>query len=86
MELKSILDLAKESGPNVNVNYKILSLLTEGMTKTEISDYLKKEGYQPNSLSMIDKKIKAFKVQTKTKTLFQLMYKLGEKNSSKKND
>lgn len=66
-----------------NENYltdeKLLEYLAKGYTQQEISDELKKLGYFPNSLSMIEKMLKRIKKDHNANTLFHLAVILNKK-------
>lgn len=61
-----------------NINIEILRLLSKGMSQKEVSEELKRLGITPNSVSSIDKKLKAMRIEWKCKTVFQLMYMVGK--------
>lgn len=61
-----------------NVNIEILRLLSEGYSQKEVSEELKRKGITPNSISIIDKRLKAMRDEFKCNTVFQLMYKVGK--------
>ena len=50
----------------------IIDLLSEGKTQPEISDILKAKGIHPNSLSSIEKGLKALRERKGAKTMFHL--------------
>ena len=62
----------------INVNIEILRCLSKGMMYQEISDEFKRRGISPNSLSIIDKRLKAMRDEWKCRTVFELMYKVGK--------
>ncbi len=66
-----------------NENYltdeKLLEYLAKGYTQQEISDELKKLGYYPNSLSMIEKMLKRIKKEHNANTLYHLAVILNKK-------
>lgn len=65
----------------VNVNDQILFLLSEGFNQLEISNELKRLEIFPNSISIIDKRIKRLKELYECKTTFQLLFKYAKKES-----
>jgi transcriptional regulator len=54
------------------IDRKICQLLAKGMTQREISDHLKLKAIEPNSVSIIEKRIKKLKKEFGAKTFFQL--------------
>lgn len=62
----------------INVNIEILKRLSEGMMYREISNEFKKMGISPNSLSIIDKRLKTMRKEWGCKTVMQLMFKVGK--------
>lgn len=50
----------------------ILEALAGGLEQKEIHLHFKKMGITPNSVSLIEKRIKAMKVEYRANTLFQL--------------
>ena len=56
----------------MDIKRRILELLKEGFSQNEIADILKAEGFQPNSLSSVEKKLKQIKDEYEAKTLFHL--------------
>jgi len=54
------------------VDQTILFYLKEGMTQTEISEAFKKANHKPNSLSIIEKRLKSIKIKFEAKTNFHL--------------
>lgn len=50
----------------------ILQYLAEGKTQSEVAGLLKLNGIKPNSLSYIEKKLKAIRKQHNAKTIFHL--------------
>lgn len=57
---------------SVDLEELIIQHLLEGKTQKEISDILKTQGIQPNSLSSIEKTIKALRNRHGAKTMFHL--------------
>lgn len=59
-------------------DYKIktLELLKNGYGLNEISNVLKEKGYTTNSLSSVEKYILELKKEYKSKTMFELAYKM----------
>lgn len=55
-----------------NIDQLILSYLKEGLNQVEISQILKKSDVKPNSLSIIEKRLKAIKEKFNAKTNFHL--------------
>lgn len=55
-----------------NFDQLILSYLKEGFTQNEISARLKIAGVKPNSLSIIEKRLKAIREKFEAKTNFHL--------------
>lgn len=53
---------------------KIMELLKEGYNLTEISEYLMKNNYKPNSISSVEKYLYKLKKEYKAKTMFQLAF------------
>ncbi|CAM3249515.1 hypothetical protein [Empedobacter stercoris] len=53
---------------------KIIELLNKGYSLNEISEYLKENDFQTNSLSSVEKYVFQLKKQYKAKTMFQLAY------------
>ncbi|CAL2091932.1 conserved hypothetical protein [Tenacibaculum sp. 190524A05c] len=62
------------------INLKIVKLLSQGMNQKEISEHFKKEGITPNSLSIIEKRLKKIREVYKAKTLFHLALILREES------
>ncbi|ASD51648.1 hypothetical protein [Flavobacterium phage V157] len=66
-----------------NENYftdeELLEYLSKGFTQQEISDELKRLGYFPNSLSMIEKMLKRIKKEHNANTLYHLAVILNKK-------
>lgn len=65
---------------------RMVELLFEGYLEKEIPAILKQEGIKPNSLSIIEKKLKALRAKHKVKTMFRLgveLYRLRILNSIK---
>ena len=58
---------------------RMIELLFEGYMEYEIPAKLKEEGFKPNSLSFIEKKLKALKAKHKVRTMFSLALKLKRK-------
>ncbi|REC47887.1 MULTISPECIES: hypothetical protein [Chryseobacterium] len=56
----------------MNIKRRILELLKEGFSQHEIADILKAEGFHPNSLSSVEKKLRQIKEEYEAKTLFHL--------------
>lgn len=54
------------------INLKIVKLLAKGYKQNEISDYLKKNDIEPNSVSIIEKRLRKLKKAYKAKTNFHL--------------
>lgn len=50
----------------------IIKLLSEGKTQMEISEVLQTQKINPNSVSFIEKRLKAIKIKYKATTLFHL--------------
>ena len=65
----------------MDINNEILKRMANGSTQKEISEQFKKLGITPNSTSIIDKRLKAIKIEMSCKTIFQVMYKLGKKDA-----
>lgn len=63
-----------------SVNLKILQLMAVGLTQKDISEYLKKKGITPNSVSIIEKRLRSIKKEYNAKTLFHLALILKKKN------
>ena len=63
-----------------SVNLKILQLMAIGLTQKDISEYLKKKGITPNSVSIIEKRLKKLKNEYKAKSLFHLAVILKNKS------
>lgn len=61
-----------------NLNKKIVKSLSSGMTQKEVSNHFKKKGIKPNSLSIIEKRLKLMRKEYKAKTLFHLALILKE--------
>lgn len=51
---------------------KIIELLKDGFTITEISEYLKENNFETSSLSSVEKYVYKLKKEYKAKTMFQL--------------
>lgn len=51
-----------------------------GLTQKDISEYLKKKGITPNSVSIIEKRLRKIKEEYNAKTLFHLALTLKKKN------
>ncbi|MBW3524699.1 hypothetical protein [Chryseobacterium sp. NKUCC03_KSP] len=51
---------------------KIIELLKDGFTITEILEYLKKNDFETSSLSSVEKYVYTLKKEYKAKTMFQL--------------
>lgn len=66
-----------------SVNLKILELLALGLNQKDISQYLKKKGITPNSVSIIEKRLRKIKEEYNAKTLFHLALILKKKNTIK---
>lgn len=62
------------------IETEILKNLSIGLSQTDISNQLKKKGITPNSVSMIEKKIREIKKTYKAKNLFHLAIILKNKN------
>jgi transcriptional regulator len=60
----------KEQKPDIEI--QILQSLSAGLTQEEISMHFKKMGITPNSVSIIEKKIKSMKKEYRAGNLFQL--------------
>lgn len=73
-----IKDLEEPTKSGFNLNAEILENLSKGLTINEISENLQNKGIKPNSLSIIDKRIKLMKKKLDCSTLYQLMYKIGK--------
>jgi hypothetical protein len=58
--------------PKKDIDQLILETLASGYEQKEIHDHFKKMGIKPNSVSLIEKRIKAMKAEYRAKTLFQL--------------
>ncbi|ADV50858.1 hypothetical protein I2486_17745 [Cellulophaga sp. E16_2] len=56
----------------VNIDKKIIQLLSKGYITPEISAYFVENGLAPSSVSSIEKKIKMIKKKYGAKTLFHL--------------
>lgn len=50
----------------------IVKKMADGQTQLEVSDYLKRRGITPSSLSTIEKEIKKLKTQFKAKSAIHL--------------
>lgn len=61
----------------------IIKHLTDGKTQTEISELLKSDGITPNSLSHIEKSLKAIRKANGATTMFHLGVILTEKKQIK---
>lgn len=57
---------------NVELAELIIQHLLEGKTQIQISNILKEQGIEPNSLSQIEKSLKKLKEKHRAKTLFHL--------------
>lgn len=55
-----------------NTDELIIAYMKEGLTQAEISEILKKMGIKPNSLSIIEKRLKAIREKFGAKTNFHL--------------
>lgn len=64
---------------NPELDKLIATSLAAGLTQSEISQHFKKQGIKPNSLSIIEKKIKQMKEDHKANTLFHLAVILRKK-------
>ncbi|AZB32081.1 hypothetical protein [Chryseobacterium balustinum] len=53
---------------------KIIELLKDGFTITEISEYLKENNFETSSLSSVEKYVYKLKKEYKAKTMFQLAH------------
>lgn len=53
---------------------KIIELLKDGFTITEISEYLKENKFETSSLSSVEKYVYKLKKEYKAKTMFQLAH------------
>ncbi len=62
----------------MDINKRILQLLKEGYTQGEIRVFLIEEGIKPNSLSIIEKRLKAIREMYGAKTMFHLAIILME--------
>ncbi len=62
-----------------DLNQQIIKLLSLGMTQKEVSNHLKKKGFMPCSLSIIEKRLKQMRAEYKAKTLFHLAIILERK-------
>lgn len=60
----------------------IISYLSEGKTQAEISELLKAKDIKPNSLSHIEKLLKAVRKQYGANTMFHLGVILTKKNNN----
>jgi len=60
----------------------IIQYLQFGYTQAEIADIFKQQGIEPNSLSSIEKILKAIRKEHNAKTMFHLGYILVEKKLS----
>jgi len=56
----------------MNLERRILILLKEGLTQSEIADKLKELEEKPNSLSSVEKKLKEIREVYGAKTMFHL--------------
>lgn len=53
---------------------KIIELLKEGYSLKEIAEYLKKNNFETNSISSVEKYVYKLKKEHKAKTMFQLAF------------
>ncbi len=53
---------------------KIIELLKDGFTITEISEYLKENNFETSSLSSVEKYVYKLKKEYKAKTMFQFAH------------
>lgn len=58
--------------PKFNVDDLIIEYLAKGLTQIEVSNELKLKGITPNSLSLIEKKLKALRKEHRAATTFHL--------------
>jgi len=68
----------KEQNPELDT--LILQSLAGGLEQKEIHLHFKKMGITPNSISIIEKRIKGLKLEHKANTLFQLALIVKRKN------
>jgi len=68
----------------MEIQYKIIEFLMQGMNQGEISAELKGQGIRPNSLSFIEKSINSMKAKHNARTMFQLGAILSRKERSRK--
>lgn len=61
------------------IDLLILKLMAKGYNQSEVSEILKTTGHKPNSLSIIEKKLKAIRKQYNCNTNFKLAYELNKK-------
>ena len=61
------------------IDKKIIKLLGIGLSQSDISSHLKKKGVTPNSVSIIEKRLRKIKKLYKAKTLFHLAVILKRK-------
>lgn len=59
---------------------EVITLMSNGFNQKEISNDLKKKGITPNSVSIIEKRLRALKEMHKANTLFHLALILKRKN------
>ena len=75
--------LPEKKYKTLKVDKYILGGLKNGLSQNEISDFLKDQGIKPNSLSMIEKRLKVIRKIYGANNLYQLAYLMqvkGEEN------
>lgn len=58
----------------------IIKYLKKGKSQREISDLLKQQNLEPNSLSFIEKFLKTLRAKYKAKTMFHLGFIMGKES------